>query len=204
MEAYLAAFFAPVTDFVAAHAEWAGPIVFAISFVESLAIVTAVVPGTVLLFAIGGLAAAGTLDLFTLSLWGTAGAGLGFWVSFEAGRRYARQIEALPWLVRRPELVARGHAFFVRWGALAVLAGRFVGPGRVVVPLLAGTLGESRRSFHVVNWASAALWAPVMLAPGTIGAWLAAQLEALPPALRSTVTIALLALAFFAVRAFRR
>ncbi|MBL8702792.1 MAG: DedA family protein [Alphaproteobacteria bacterium] len=194
---------APLTHFVETHAAWAGAIVFAICFLESLALVSAIVPATVMLIGIGSLAAAGLLDLGTLSLWGIAGAGLGFWISFEAGRRYAKEIEALPWLQRRPELVARGHAFFERWGAMAVFAGRFVGPARVVVPMLAGTLGVEARSFHVANWASAILWAPLLLAPSSIGNWLAREIAALPPPVRASILIALGALVVVAIRAFR-
>lgn len=194
----------PLTAFVKANAGSAGPIVFLICFAESLAIVTLFVPATVMLFAIGGLATAGLLDLGELSLWGTAGAGLGYWASYAVGRRYGREIEALPWLARRPQLVARGHRFFERWGALAVGVSRFVGPARVVVPLFAGSMGVSPRTFHIANWLSAALWAPAMLAPTAIAAWLTAELQALSPAMRSSVMILLIALAIFAWREFRK
>ena len=195
---------APLTHFVETHAAWAGVIVFVICFLESVALVSAVIPATVLLIGIGSLAAAGILDLATLSMWGIVGAGLGFWISYEGGRRYARQIESLPWLVRRPELVARGHAFFERWGAMAIFVGRFVGPARVVVPMLAGTLGVNSRAFHIANWLSAILWAPMLLAPTTIGNWLASEIEQLPPPIRTSIVIALGALVFVAVRAFKR
>lgn len=195
---------APLTHFVETHAAWAGVIVFVICFLESLTIVSAIVPATILLIGIGSLAAAGVLDLATLSLWGIVGAGLGFWISYEGGRRYARQIETLPWLVRRPELVARGHAFFEHWGAMAIFVGRFVGPARVIVPTLAGTLGVNSRAFHIANWASAILWAPMLLAPTTIGNWLAREIEQLPPPIRTSIVIALGALVVVAVRAFRR
>lgn len=195
---------APLTRFVEAHAEWAGVIVFVICFLECLTIVSAFMPATVLLIGIGSLAAAGVLDLGTLSLWGIAGAGLGFWVSYEGGKHYARQIEALPWLVKRPELVARGHAIFERWGAMAVFIGRFIGPARVVVATLAGTLGVSPRAFHVANWTSAILWAPLLLAPTTIGTWLARELEQLPAPVRTSIVIALGAITVIVVRAFRR
>jgi len=194
---------APLTRLVETHAEWAGVIVFVICFLECLTIVSAFMPATVLLIGIGSLAAAGVLDLVTLSLWGIAGAGLGFWVSYEGGKRYARQIEALPWLAKRPELVARGHAIFERWGAMAVFIGRFIGPARVVVATLAGTLGVSPRAFHVANWASAILWAPLLLAPTTIGTWLAKEAEALPQPIRTSIVIALAAILVIVIRAMR-
>jgi len=204
MEALFADLFAPLTGFVETHAAWAGPVVFAICFLESLAIVSAVIPATVMLIGIGGLATAGVLDLGTLAAWGIAGGGLGFWASYEGGRRYARQIEAIGWLARRPELVARGRGFFERWGVMAVIVGRFVGPARVVVPLLAGTLGVDARRFHLANWASAILWAPLLLAPTAIAAWLTAELEALPPATRSALSLAVIGCAVVVWVALRR
>lgn len=204
MDALFADLFAPLTAYVETHAAWAGPIVFAVCFLESLAIVSAVVPATVMLIGIGSLATAGLLDLGTLSAWGIAGAGLGFWISYEGGRRYARQIEALPWLARRPELLERGNRFFERWGTMAIFIGRFIGPARVVVPMMAGTMGVDARRFHVANWSSAVLWAPLLLAPTAIGAWLTQRLEELPPGLRSTISLAIVFAIFFAWRAFRR
>lgn len=195
---------APFTALIEANAALAGPIVFAICFLESLAIVSAVVPATILLVGIGSLAAAGIVDLGALSLWGIAGGGLGYWASYEAGRRWDDRIEALPWLARRPHLVANAHRLFERWGVLAVFASRFIGPGRIVVPLLAGTLGVRPRGFHVANWTSAIVWAPLLLAPTTIGAWLTAQLERLPPSLRSFVLIGLLGVTFIVIRFMRQ
>lgn len=195
---------APFTRFIETHAHWAGPVVFAICFLESLALVSAIVPATVLLIGIGSLATAGVLDLFTLSAWGAIGAGLGFWASYEGGKRYARQIEALPWLARRPELLAKGHGFFERWGAMAIFVGRFVGPARVVVPMMAGTMGVEGRRFHLANWASAVVWAPMLLAPTTIAARLTAWLESLPPELRTTVSLSIIVAIVLGLRALRR
>ncbi len=195
---------APFTALIETHAAFAGPIVFAICFLESLAIVSAFVPATLLLIGIGSLAAAGIVDLGALSLWGIAGAGLGYWASYEAGRRWGGQIEALPWLARRPRLLAGGHRLFERWGVLAVFASRFIGAGRIVAPLLAGTLGVRPRGFHLANWTSAVLWTPMLLAPTTVGAWLAAQMERLPTSVRSSILIALLGVTIILFRAFRQ
>ena len=193
----------PFTAWVAAHAAWAGPLVFLIAFTESLVIVSALMPATILLLAIGTLAASGALDLVTLCAWGIAGAGLGFWVSYELGRRWSARILALGWLARRPELVARGHVFFARWGVAAIFVARFVGPARVVVPLLAGALGEKPRGFHLGNWLSAILWTPMLLAPTTAANWVSAQIESLPPSMRAPTVIALIAIALIVWRAWR-
>lgn len=204
MEALFKDAVAPLTHFVETHGAWAGPIVFLICFLESVAIVSAFIPATVLLLGIGGLATAGLLDLGEMSLWGIVGAGLGHWISYEGGRRYATRIENIAWIKARPELLVRGHQFFDRWGAMAVFVGRFIGPARVVTPMLAGTLGVEAKRFHLANWTSAILWAPLLLAPTTIGVWLTERLEQLPPTLRSAIAITILAIAAIAFAAYRQ
>jgi membrane protein DedA with SNARE-associated domain len=203
IESWLLPATAPFAVWVEAHARWAGPLVFLICLGESLVVVSALVPATIMLLAIGGVAATGLLDLPTLCAWGVAGSGLGFWVSYEMGRRWSAQILAWRWLAKRPELIARGHRFFARWGVGAVFVSRFVGPGRVVVPLLAGALGEKPRGFHLGNWLSAILWTPMLLAPTTAATWVSAQIESLPPSMRAPTVIALIAIAVIVWRAWR-
>ena len=70
--------FAPIIDLVRAHIDWAGPSVFVLALIESLAIISAILPSTLLLLAIGSLAAAGLVSRVELSLWGLTGAGLGY------------------------------------------------------------------------------------------------------------------------------
>jgi membrane protein DedA with SNARE-associated domain len=194
----------PFAAWVGAHAAWAGPLVFLIAFAESLVIVSALMPATILLLAIGTLAGpGGPLDLAALCAWGIAGAGSGFWVSYELGRRWSARILAIGWLARRPELVARGHDFFARWGMAAIFVARFVGPARVVVPLLAGALGERPRGFHLGNWISAIVWTPLLLAPTTAANWVSAQIESLPPSMRAPAVLALVVIAVIVWRAWR-
>jgi membrane protein DedA with SNARE-associated domain len=87
---------------------------------------------------------------------------------------------------------------------MAVFVGRFVGPARVVVPLLAGTLGVDSRRFHIANWVSAIAWAPLLLAPTTIAAAMQTWLESMPAEHRSLVSLTIIAGIFFAWRALRR
>jgi membrane protein DedA with SNARE-associated domain len=196
--------FAPIIDLVRAHIEWAGPVVFVLALIESLAIISAFLPSTLLLLAIGSLAAAGLVSLVELSLWGLTGAGLGYWLSFEIGRRYGDRIESIGFLARRPDWLRKAHRFFERWDWLAILASRFIPLGRAVVPLLAGAMGARRLGFHAGNWISAALWAPLMLAPASIGLALSEQLESASPQFRSILTIALVVGIVVLIRSLRK
>ena len=196
--------FAPIVDFARAHIDWAGPIVFGLSFIESLALVSVLLPSTLLMLAIGSLAAAGLVSLTELSVWGIAGAGLGYWISFEVGRHYGDRIESIGFLARRPDWLQKAHRFFERWDWFAIIASRFIPLGRAVVPLLAGAMGARRIGFHLGNWLSAALWAPLMLAPVSIGVALNDLLASASPQTRSIMTIALVVGIVLVIRALRR
>ena len=69
-------------------------------------------------------------------------------------------------LSRHPEMVTRGERFFHRFGPWAVFIGRFFGPARAVVPLVAGIFQMPLILFQSVNFASAFVWGFVLLAPG--------------------------------------
>lgn len=198
------ALFEPTLDWIRLHLAWVGPIVFVLSLIESLAIVSALVPATLLLLAIGSLAASGLVSLPELCGWAVAGGGLGYWMSFELGRRYAGRIESIGWLARRPEWIRRGHQFFERWGVWAVVVSRFIPLARAVVPLLAGAMGSSRRGFQIASWVSAVLWAPLMLAPASIGVALGAQFQQASPQTRSILMIVVVVAVVLAVRGLRR
>jgi membrane protein DedA with SNARE-associated domain len=64
-------------------------------------------------------------------------------------------------------MVVKGEAFTRRFGVWAIFIGRFFGPARAVVPLVAGIFEMPRVPFQAANIASAMVWAFALLAPGT-------------------------------------
>ena len=164
-------------DFMKVHQAWAAPIVFALAFAESLAFVALLVPATVILWGVGALIGAASLDFWPIWLAAALGAALGDWVSYWLGYHFHDRIARM-WPIRNyPTLLPRGHAFFEKWGALGVFGGRFIGPLRAAVPLAAGACEMPRVPFHIANWSSAFVWATTTLGPGAIGAeWLTHKL----------------------------
>jgi membrane protein DedA with SNARE-associated domain len=158
-----------VLDFVRLHQEFAAPIVFALAFGESLALISLLVPATVMLIGVGALIGAAGLDFWPAFLSAAVGAALGDWLSYWLGFHYHAQIARMWPLSRHPELLPKGHAFFEKWGWSGVFFGRFFGPLRAVVPLVAGACEMPRAPFQIANWASAVVWAGAMLAPGAFG-----------------------------------
>lgn len=155
-----------VVTFVREHRVWAAPIVFALAFGESIALVSLVLPFWGMLVAIGALLGLGGHEFVLVWLAATAGAALGDWVSYWLGFHFHDRIARMWPLSRHPDLLPRGHAFFERYGAWAIVLGRFSGPFRASVPIVAGAAQMDRFKFQVANWSSALLWAFVLLAFG--------------------------------------
>lgn len=152
--------------FITHHSGFAYGVIFLISFSESLALVGLLVPGTVIMFGVGAVVATGSLGLTPVLLLAMAGAVAGDGVSYWLGRHFKeRLVEVWPFF-RYPEMLKKGEAFFHRHGGKSVLFGRFVGPVRPVIPVVAGMMGMGPAHFSVVNVLSAIGWALVYILPG--------------------------------------
>ncbi len=165
LEAYADAIIA----FVKEHKSWAGPIVFLLAFGESLAFVSLVLPFWAILVTIGTLiGASGGLDFWFILTMAAIGAALGDWFSYWLGHHYHEQIARMWPLRNYPDLIPKGHAIFDIGGVWAIVLGRFSGPLRASVPLVAGIVEMPRPLFQVANWGSAFLWAFVLLMFGDV------------------------------------
>lgn len=155
--------------FVSEHRIWAGPLMFALTFVESLAFVSLFIPAWSAVIAMGALVGSGQVDFWPVFLGGSLGAILGDFVSYWIGDRYKERVWHLWPLSKHPAMVARGAAFFQKWGALGIIVARFSGPLRAIVPLAAGVFDMPRRLFTIANIVSAFLWCGVLIASGSFG-----------------------------------
>ncbi len=155
-----------MSEFVHAHAGWVVPIVFALSFLKSLAFVSLVVPSSIVVAMIVAL-----MDMSGVSLWpvGVAiwlGASLGDWASFSIGWRLKDRVHHYWPFTHYPALMPRGERFFRRWGAMSVALCRFFSPLRATVPLLCGIFEMPPLVFQLANWLSAIVWAALVIAIG--------------------------------------
>ncbi|WP_374570572.1 DedA family protein [Phenylobacterium sp.] len=192
--------FQTVAEFIARHHLWAGPVLGAVTLLESIVLVGAFVPATPLLVMAGGLVAARVLDPASVLAWCIAGAILGDAFSYALGRRLGpRALRGRLFRGHRRKL-ARTRLFTRRHGTASIFIGRFFGPARAFVPLLAGMLQMRRSTFQAANAVSAAVWVPAVLAPGYFAAKGLAHLEALGEA--DPMTIAIIAGVAMLVGAF--
>lgn len=162
-----------IVAFTRENQQWAVLIVGLLAFGESLAVVSLLLPATAILLGIGALIGAGGVPFWPVWLAASIGAFLGDWLSYLIGQKLGWRIVRL-WPLRRwPEIVMNGHDFFERWGVWSIFIGRFFGPLRAIVPLIAGICLMPRLPFMIGNLLSALIWAFGILAPGAFGVrWL--------------------------------
>lgn len=162
----LNAYVQPIVEFVRAHAAWAPAVVFALAFGESLAFVSLLLPAWAALVAIGALAQAGGVSFWAVWVAASIGAALGDWLSYWIGLKLEYSVQHMWPLSRHPNLIPRGEAFVKKWGMLGIFIGRFFGPLRASVPLVAGIFEMPYWRFQFANFASAFVWAAVLLTLG--------------------------------------
>lgn len=156
-----------IVEFVKLHRVWAAPIVFVLAFGESMAFISLVLPFWGMLVAIGTvMGATGNVDFWLIMVAAAVGAALGDWLSYWLGYHYHKEIAAMWPLKNYPDLLPKGEAFFKRFGAWAIVLGRFSGPLRASVPIVAGAVRMSQSTFQLANWSSAFLWAFTLLTLG--------------------------------------
>lgn len=156
-----------IIAFVRTNPQWMAPIVLILAFGESIAFVSLILPFWGILVALGAMIGSNDTTVF-LIVWVAAsiGAALGDWVSYWLGYHFHDQIGRMWPLSRYPDLLPRGHAFMDKWGVWAIVIGRFSGPFRASVPIVAGATEMHWTKFQIANWLSAFLWAFVLLVFG--------------------------------------
>ena len=155
-----------VVEFVRDHETWALPVVFALAFGESLAFISLLIPAWGALVAIGALLGHSGISFWPICLAAALGAACGDWLSYWIGLKLEYSVQHIWPLSRHPTLIPRGEAFVRKWGVFAIFIGRFFGPLRASVPLVAGIFEMPYWPFQIANFTSAVVWAAVLLTLG--------------------------------------
>jgi membrane protein DedA with SNARE-associated domain len=151
-----------------AHPGWGFIIVFLVAFFESLVLIGILLPGIVILFGVGTLIGLGILEMIPVWIAATTGAFLGDSLSYALGHRFRGHLLEIWPFSRYPGLMEQGTRFFHRHGAKSVVAGRFIGPLRPIIPSVAGMMGMRPSRFLAVDIPACVTWAPSFLFPGML------------------------------------
>jgi membrane protein DedA with SNARE-associated domain len=152
-----------VFEFVRTHETWAAPIVFCLAFGESLAFLSLLIPAWGALVLIGSLIGPSGISFWPVWVAGAVGAALGDWLSYWVGIKLGPAVGNVWPLSRHPDLIPKGERFVHKWGVLGIFIGRFFGPLRASVPLVAGIFEMPYWRFQFANFTSAFVWAAVLL-----------------------------------------
>lgn len=153
-------------DFVRTNQAWAVPVVFGLAFGESLAFISLLIPAWGALVAIGALIGSSGIKFWPIWVSASLGAAFGDWVSYWIGLKLEHTVAHVWPLSRHPDLIPRGEIFMKKWGMPGIFIGRFFGPLRASVPLIAGIFEMPFWRFQLANFSSAFVWAAVLLTIG--------------------------------------
>lgn len=167
-----------LTQWLHSHPDWGGAAAFIVAFAESVAVIGTIVPGTVTMTAVGILIGSGAVPTLTTLLLAIAGAVCGDALSYHVGFAYKEKIPHLWPFYKHPHWLNNAKQFFYKHGGKGIIIGRFVGPIRAFIPIIAGILSLPAWRFYPVDIIAATCWAIVYLLPGYIIGVAAANLPA--------------------------
>ncbi len=141
------------------YGAWTYGILFLIIFCETGLIVTPILPGDSLLFAVGAVAATGALDPVALCALLAFAAILGDTVNYAAGywigpRVFHREDS---WLLNKQHL-ERTHRFYEKYGGKTIIIARFIPIIRTFAPFVAGIGRMTYAHFLVYNVVGGIVW----------------------------------------------
>jgi len=158
----------PLIHWLHNHPHWALFFTFIVAFSESLAVVGNIVPGTVTMTGFGILAGTGVMRLDLTYFAAILGAIAGDSVSYTLGYFLSDKLYHL-WPFRLyPSWLTRGKTYFQRHGGTSIFLGRFTGPLRAMIPLIAGMMRMKQVPFLFANILSAIGWSVLYITPGVL------------------------------------
>lgn len=167
-----------VEQFFSAHQHAVGIITYFIVFCEAMAVIGVIVPGSIVMSAVGFLIGSAVIPAGSTFLWAIAGAITGDFLSYFLGIYFQDRIHRMWPFTRWPNLLTYSEKFFHNHGGKSVFLGRFVGPARAMVPMVAGMLKMPFSRFALAAIPSAAMWAVGYMVPGVLLGALSLELPA--------------------------
>ncbi len=157
------------------HGAWVYGILFLIIFAETGLVLTPVLPGDSLLFAVGAVAAnpASGLNVWVAGALMIVAAVIGDAVNYSVGRFAGGYLTRKFPKIIRPEYLEKTQRFFEVYGGKTVILARFVPIVRTFAPFVAGMGAMNRSRFMFFNAVGAVAWVGLILPAG----WFLGQLE---------------------------
>ncbi|CNE34871.1 DedA family protein [Yersinia mollaretii] len=143
-------------------------VVMLVTFLESLALVGMLLPGTIMMTTVGALIGSGEMDFYGAWAAATVGCLTGDWLSYFIGRRFKEPLHRWSFLKKHKSMLAKTEHALHNHSMATVLLGRFIGPARPIVPMVAGMLNLPPAKFALPNVIGCLTWPPVYFFPGIL------------------------------------
>lgn len=160
--------FHPIIHYLRQHPYLGELFAFLVAFAESLPLLGTVIPGTVTMTVVGILIGTSALAGFTTVAITAFAALAGDTIGFVVGYYYNDRLRNIWPFKKYPKWLTLAEDFFHKHGGKSIFIGRFVGPARSTIPLVAGLLKVTWGRFFVAAIPSAILWAIAYLFPGIL------------------------------------
>jgi len=161
-----------LAELAQSYGAWIYAILFGVVFAETGLVVTPFLPGDSLLFAAGALAGSGVLDITKVAAVFLGAAVLGDNTNYFIGRTFgprifsARETDTFWHRLINREHLNKAHAFFEKYGAMAIVAGHFVPIVRTFVPFVAGAAAMTYPKFFAANIVGVLMWVGLCVTAG--------------------------------------
>ena len=142
----------------AQYGPWIYAILFVVIFCETGLVVTPFLPGDSLLFAAGGIAAIGGMNIHVMVLLLLAAAILGDAANFMIGKYFGQNCCQSGFQNFRRSYLEKTHAFYEKHGGKTIIIARFVPIVRTFAPFVAGMGDMHYATFIRYNIIGAVLW----------------------------------------------
>jgi membrane-associated protein len=171
---------------------WTYFILILIIFCETGLIVTPFLPGDSLLFAVGALAAGGSLQvgwlIVYLTLAAIAGDTVNYWVGYYVGPKLFKKGEAR--FLKKAHL-DRTHRFYEKYGGKTIIIARFIPIVRTFAPFVAGLGRMNYWRFSSYNVIGGAVWIVAFI----LGGYLFGNI----PVVKNNFTLVIFAIIFISI-----
>ncbi|AFJ48351.1 DedA family protein [Shimwellia blattae] len=154
--------------FITHSASWALFAVWLVAFTESLALVGLLMPGTLAMAGLGALIGSGQVGFYPAWLVAASGCFLADWISLWLGWRFKAPLHRWSFLKKHKSMLDKTEMALYQHSMFTILMGRFIGPTRPLVPMVAGMLGLPVRKFIAPNITGCILWPPLYFMPGIL------------------------------------
>ncbi len=156
-----------LVELVQNYGTWTYLILFLIIFCETGLVVTPILPGDSLLFAVGAIAALGDLNIFYIAGLLMTAAILGDTVNYAIGKYIGVGIYKAKklWLIKREHLI-KTHEFYEKYGGMTIIFARFIPIIRTFAPFVAGIGEMSYWRFISYNIVGGITWVALFLGAG--------------------------------------